>query len=68
MSPTDLAIAMDLPWPSVYTMLGRFRALKLVARTPDPTPEASQRVLYRITAKGRQARERFGKEVGVWPP
>lgn len=65
MSPTDLAAGHDLPRPTVYNLLGRFREQKLVARTPDPTPEASQRVLYRITEKGRKARERFAKEVGL---
>lgn len=67
-SPTDLAARLDLPRPTLYTMLGRFRKDKLVRRTPDPTPEAPQRVLYAITAKGIKARERFAFEVGVWPP
>lgn len=66
MSPTELAIVADAPRPSVYAMLGRMRGLKWVSRTPDPTPEASQRVLYAVTAKGRKARERFAREVGLF--
>lgn len=65
MSPTDLAARTDAPRSSVYTMLGRMRGLKWGRRTPDPTPEASQRVLYAVTAKGRKARERFAREVGL---
>ena len=68
MSPTDIAVQLDLPRPTIYAVLARFHKARLVSRRPDPTPEASQRVLYCILGKGLKARERFAFAVGVWPP
>ena len=65
LSPTDLAAQTEMPRPSVYVMLRRAHAQKWVKRTSAPTPEASQRVLYAVTAKGGKARRRFARELGL---
>ena len=66
-SPTDLARRADKSRPSVYVLLRRLYRREYVTSKPDPTALAPGAVVYRITAKGRKARETFAKNVGLRP-